>query len=371
MALVRRMMVWVLCYYRIDEHMYSVMKLYPDKLAAHLARQTAPVYLLHGEEPLQLMEMGDQLRAHAKGQGFIEREVIFATEDTDWSSFKESADSLSLFAERRLIELRLPTGKPGRAGGEVLRDYCSNPPEDVLLLITSAKLDRGGSSSAWFKAIDKVGVTVAVYPVQASQLNDWLSRRCTAQGLKPNAQAVALLAERVEGNLLAAAQEIQRLALLFPEGAIGAEEVLAAVTDSARYSIADLSDAALRGSPKRALKILRGLQDEACAPVLVLWALSQEIRSGSRVAEATAHGQSLEAALKSAGVWQSRAPALKVALARHGAHSWLEMLKQSTHIDRQIKGAESGDVWDSFASLCTRLASSESKFIETKYDFVH
>lgn len=346
------------------------MKLYPDKLSAHLQRQTAPVYLLHGDEPLQLMEMADQLRHHARTEGFEERQVLFATEDTDWSQFRESADSMSLFAERRLIELRLPTGKPGRAGGEVLRDYCANPPADVLLLITSAKLDRGGSSSAWFKAIDKVGVTIAVYPIQAAQLHDWLAKRCAQYKLKPDAAALQLLAERVEGNMLAAAQEIQRLALLYPESSIGPDEVLAAVTDSARYSISDLSDAALRGSPKRALKVLRGLQEEATAPVLVLWALSQEIRSGSRVSEALAHGQSLDAALKASGVWQSRAAALKQALQRHGERSWLNMLKQTSLLDRQIKGQEAGDVWDSFAALCTCLSTRETTSVESQYEII-
>ncbi|MBX2839687.1 MAG: DNA polymerase III subunit delta [Gammaproteobacteria bacterium] len=347
------------------------MKLYPDKLSAHLAKQTAPVYLLHGDEPLQLMELADQLRAHASQLEFEERQVFLATEDTDWQSFRESVDSRSLFAEKRLIELRLPTGKPGRAGGDMLREYCSNPPEDVLLLISSAKLDRGGSSSAWFKAVDKAGVTIAVYPIAPAQLINWLSGRCAKLNLKLDAAALQLLAERVEGNLLAASQEIQRLALLYPAGDIGPDEVLAAVTDSARYSISDLSDAVLRGSARRALKILQGLQSEATAPVLVLWSLASEIRSGTRVSEATAKGQSLESALKAAGVWQSRAAPLKQALGRHGPNSWLDMLRQTSFIDRQIKGQEQGNVWDSFARLCVELANRPAVKKENRYDIIH
>jgi len=162
------------------------MKLYPDKLDAHLSQKLAPVYLIHGDEPLQIMELGDRLRQHARDSGFAERQVIVVTEDADWSTFREAADSLSLFAEQRLIELRLPTGKPGRTGSEVLKQYCSSAPEDVLLIITSAKLDRSGSNSAWFKAIDKIGVTLAVWPIATAQLGIWLKQRLSAVGLVPD-----------------------------------------------------------------------------------------------------------------------------------------------------------------------------------------
>ena len=217
------------------------MKIYPDKLDAHLSKTLAPVYLLHGDEPLQLMEIGDKLRNKGRDAGFDERQVIVATEDADWSSFREAADSFSLFAERRLIELRLPTGKPGRIGSEVLKQYCSNPPPDVLLLITAGKLDRSASNSAWFKAIDQSGVTLAVWPIPAAQLGSWLNQRLTAKGLHADAAALSLIAERIEGNLLAARQEVERLALLYPPGPLNSEQVLIAVSDSARYSIADLS----------------------------------------------------------------------------------------------------------------------------------
>lgn len=331
------------------------MKLYPDKLTAHLQKQTAPIYLLHGDEPLQIMELGDCLREHARTQGFEEREVLHVSDDADWSAFRESADSLSLFAERRLIELRMPTGKPGRAGADVLKQYCENPPDDILLLITSGKLERAGSS-AWFKAIDKVGVTIAVWPVPADKLSRWLAERLQRHGLRATADALSLIAERVEGNLLAADQEVARLALLYPAGELQAEQVLAAVADSARYSINDLTLAALQGNAVRALRIVRGLRDEAVAPMLVLWSLSQEIRSGARAAEAHAEGLSLDAALKAAGVWPSRAGPLRQATERHSVSAWLSMLARVSHIDRQIKGQAAGDVWDAFEALCVQLA---------------
>jgi len=348
------------------------MKLYPDKLDAHLTRAaaatasgaatggTAPIFLVHGDEPFQLGEIGDRLRRHARDCGFEEREVVIATEDADWASFRESADSLSLFAERRLIELRLPSGKPGRAGGEALKAYAANPPPDVLLVISSAKLDRSASNSAWFKAIDKVGVAVAVQPLPAGQLPAWLGRRLRARGLHPSPEALELIAERVEGNLLAAAQEVERLALLYPVGELGADEVVAAVADSARYALPDLAVAALQGQGVRALRILQGLRESSVSEVLVLWSLAQEIRAGARAAESMAEGVSPDAALKTAGVWQNRTGPLKLALERHAAPAWLSFLAASSLVDRQIKGQSAGSSWDTLGRLVTRLAGTST-----------
>ena len=332
------------------------MRLYPDKLDAHLARGAAPLYLVHGDEPFQLGEIGDRLRRHARESGFAEREVVVANEDADWVAFRESADSLSLFAERRLIELRLPTGKPGRIGGEVLKAYAVAPPPDVLLVISSARLDRSATNSAWFKAIDKAGVTIAVQPLAAGQLPGWLGRRLRERGLHPTPEALELVAERVEGNLLAASQEVERLALLYPGGELDADQVLAAVADSARYSLPDLVLATLQGQPARALRVLRGLREEAVAETLVLWALVQEIRAGTRVAEAIAAGTAAETALKSAGVWQNRIGPLKLALDRHAAPEWLALLATCSHVDRQIKGQAAGEPWNTLGALVARLA---------------
>lgn len=333
------------------------MKLYPDKLDAHLKKSLAPVYLLFGDEPLQIMEAGDKLRTHARSQGFDERTVLQPVDDSDWSAFREAADSLSLFSERRIIELRLPTGKPGKTGGDVIKQYCVSPPDDVLLLISAGKLDRSGTNSAWFKSIDKVGVTMAVYPIAVNQLGGWLKQRLAAVGLHAENEALALIVERVEGNLLAAQQEVERLALLYPQGALSVENVMDAVADSARYSIGDLSLAALNGQPRRALRVLAGLRDEAVAEVLILWTLTSETRAGARAAEAYEAGVALDAALKSAGVWQSRVPPLKAAISRHNAKSWLSMLSACTTIDRQIKGQAPGSVWDAFESLVVQMAN--------------
>lgn len=336
------------------------MKLFPDKLDSHLAGRLAHVYLLHGDEPLQIMEASNKLRAHARQSGFTERTVFQPVDETDWSMLREAADSLSLFADKRIIDLRLPTGKPGRIGGDVLKQYCVAPHDDVLLLITAGKLERASSNSAWFKAIDKAGVTIGVSVPAASQLAHWLKRRLLVHGLQADSDALALIVERVEGNLLAARQEVERLALLHPAGQLTREDVLNAVADSARYSISDLSQAALTGQTVRAMKILEGLQNEAVADVLVLFSLSQEIRAGARAAEAVEAGVTIDAALKSAGVWQSRKEPLKQAIERHSARVWLSMLSSCSAIDRQIKGQSAGafhvSVWDALASLIVQLS---------------
>lgn len=333
------------------------MKIYPDKLAAHLKSQLAPVYLLYGEEPLQIMEAEDNIRRRARENGYEERTVIQPDDDADWGRFREAADSLSLFAERRMIELRLPTGKPGKTGGEAIKHYCSSPPEDVLLLVSAGKVDRSGTSSAWFKALDKVGVTMGVYQLPVAKLGEWLKARLASHGLQAEPDALASIIERVEGNLLAAQQEVERLALLYPQGVLSRENVVDAVADSARYSIGDLASAALNGKPRRAIRVLQGLRDEAVAEVLILWALNIEVRAGARAAEAYEQGVALDSALKSAGVWPSRAASLKIAIERHDARSWLAMLSACTTIDRQIKGQAPGSVWNAFESLVLQLAT--------------
>ena len=318
------------------------MKIYPDKLGQHLGRGLAPVYLLHGEEPLGMMECGDQIRQHAQAAGFSEREVIVANEDADWQHLRASADSLSLFSEQRLIELRMPNGKTGRTGADALKEYVASPPSDIVLLITSGKLDRSQTNSAWYKALDKVGVTMTFWPVSIRELPRWIDRRMRAAGLRPTPGAVNLIAERVEGNMLAAHQEVERLSLLYPDQEIDTREVLAAVANSARYAIGDCVDAAMQGASARALRVLRGLHDEAVTPVLVLWALSQEIRSGTRVAQSLAVGMSPEAALKAANVWRNRVPPLQLALSRHTEKTWLSMLSKTVFADRVLKGQEKG-----------------------------
>jgi len=343
-----------------DASRIEAMRLYPDKLDNHFARGLAPVYLLSGDEPLGMMECGDHIRRAARDAGFVEREVIFVESDDDWGRLRSTTDSMSLFAAQRLIELRLPNAKPGRVGSVALKEYASRPPEDIVLLISSAKFDRAQTNSAWYKAIDKIGVTMTFWPVRPHELPAWIEARLRAKRLQPTRAAIALIVERVEGNMLAAAQEVERLSLLYPEQEIDVTQVLAAVANSARYAVGDLVDAAMQGATSRAVRVLNGLRGEGVAAVLILWALTQEIRSGTRVAQSLAAGMSPPAALKAAKVWQNRVPSLQLALSRHTEHSWLSLSSLASQADRVVKGHADGNVWEVLAELCVRLSGDGS-----------
>lgn len=336
------------------------MKVYPDKLAANLGQKPAPIYLVHGEEPLTRMHCCDLVRQKVKEAGFVEREVFVANQDTDWLDLQASLASLSLFADKRLIELRMISGKTGRKGAEILKDYARNTAEDLVLLIDSGRLDSSQTSSAWFKAIDAAGVCTPVYPVPAAEMPGWLNRRLRSEGLHVESEAVLLLAERVEGNLLAADQEVKRLAMLYPGGQIGMTEVLAAVADSARYKVQDLAESALSGDPARTRHVLKGLQAEGAAPVLLLWTLSQDIRAGTRIAQSVAVGLPLAGAIKSARVWRSREPLIRKAVARLTESDWLRLTQLGARADRLAKGQEHGDIWQLLAELSLYLATGHS-----------
>ena len=331
------------------------MKTYPDRLPSELAKGLASAYLLHGDEPLAIMESGDAIRVAARERGFIEREIVFITRDDDWEQVRNAADSLSLFADQRIVDLRIPSGKPGRKGSDVLKQLLTDPPQDLCYLITMPKLDRSGTSSAWFKAIDAVGVTIACWQPDTAQLLRWIENRMRARGLQPRREAVELLAERLEGNLLAAQQEIETLALLYPQQEIDQEQVLVMVTRSARYPLGGAVDAALQGATSRALTILAGLREESVPETLLLWSFTQDIRAGTRLGQALGRGKAPEIAFREAGVWKNRQALLRLALSRHTELSWISMLGRTARIDRMIKGMEQGNVWNEFAELCVML----------------
>jgi DNA polymerase-3 subunit delta len=330
------------------------MRLGIQQLDQQLATSLAPVYFLTGDEPLQMMEAADTIRAHAREQGYTEREIFTAEKGFDWEGLTAASDSLSLFAERRILDLRIPTGKPGREGGQALRDYASRLPEDTILLIQSAKLDREQLKSAWVKALEKEGVLVQIWPLDLSQTQDWIRRRMQSRGLQPTDDAVVFLAERVEGNLLAAAQEVDKLALLHRSGPLDAETVLASVADQARYSIFDLVDAVLAGDVRRSVRMLEGLQGEGVEAILVLWGLAREIRVLCDLAGQVGRGQSVERAMEIARVWNQRKPLVRQAINRLDARAWQTLLHQCAELDRSLKGVGEGRIWDELLQLCLR-----------------
>ncbi|MBZ0070301.1 MAG: DNA polymerase III subunit delta [Gammaproteobacteria bacterium] len=332
------------------------MQLKPEQLAQHLQQHLAPIYLIHGDELLLVQEAVDVIRAAARARDYADREVLTVERDFDWNRLTEASNNLSLFAERRILEVRLPTGKPGDAGGKALRAYAARPAEDTLLLIISGKLDAQQRKSKWVTDLEAAGVGVPVWPVDARALPAWIRARMRAAGLQPTPAAVDLLAERIEGNLLACAQEIDKLALLVGEGPVDAAAVTAAVADSARFDVFGLVDSALAGEPGRSLRMLVGLRGEGVEPVLVVWALARELRSLAAMAWETAHGESPGQVMARHRVWKARQGPIGKALTRHRLDTWLDLLRRCAHLDQMVKGQAPGNVWDELVQLCLLLA---------------
>ena len=332
------------------------MKLRYEQLASHLQQGLQPIYLLSGDEPLQVMEAADAIRARAREQGFGEREVMHVEAGFDWNSLLAASGSLSLFAEQRLLELRLPSGKPGKEGGAALTAYAANPPPDTVLLIISGKVDAASQKSKWYKTLEAAGTTLQLWPVEPAALPGWVMSRMRARGMQPTPEAAQLLAERVEGNLLAAAQEVEKLLLLFGEGPIDALQVEEGVADSARYDIFELVDTALLGDAPRTTRGIEGLRAEGVEPILVLWALLREVRSLSQMAGDVEQGSSTEAVLGQYRVWDKRKAAVRAGLQRHPLKRWLLLLRRAGRIDRMIKGIEPGNPWDELLQLALLMA---------------
>jgi DNA polymerase-3 subunit delta len=332
------------------------VKLRLDQLPGHLQQGLRPLYLLSGDEPLQLGEAADAIRTAARAQGFAEREVMHVEAGFDWNSLTTASHTLSLFAEQRLIDLRLPSGKPGKEGGAALADYAANTPPDTVLLVSSGKLDKNAAKAKWYKALDSAGVTLQVWPVEAAVLPQWVAQRMRSRGLSASPEAARLLAERVEGNMLAAAQEVEKLRLLYGESAIDAEMVEQGVADSARYDIFELVDTALLGDGPRVARVLEGLRGEGVEPILILWALVREIRALEEMAYEIEHGAAAEAVMQARWVWDKRKPAVRAGLKRHNQRRWSQLLRRAVRIDRMVKGAEQGNPRDELLQLALLMA---------------
>ncbi|MBT2970284.1 MAG: DNA polymerase III subunit delta [gamma proteobacterium symbiont of Ctena orbiculata] len=333
------------------------MRLRIEQLANHLQQQFAPVYLLSGDEPLQMQEAADAIRHAARQQGYSERVVLDQGSGFDWSSLNSAADTLSLFSEKRLLELRLSSGKVGAEGGRSLSAYCERPAVDTLLLITLPKLERSQTNSKWYQAVDRLGVVVQIWPVEGGRLIPWIEQRLRDAGLVPESGVVEMLADRVEGNLLAANQEIEKLLLLYGEGVISAEKLIEAVADSARFDIFTLVDTLLAGDIVKGIRILQGLKAEGIAAPVVLWALSREIRLLAEMGFELGGGKPLERIMVEHRVWDRRKPILRKALRRRADH-WQRLLVDCSHADRAIKGLDAADPWLLFQQLARGMAGS-------------
>lgn len=324
------------------------MALRPEQMQAHVRQgQLAPVYLLGGDEPLQLQEAADALRDTARQQGYTERNVFNVDASFDWGQLQAAGANMSLFGDRRLLELRMPGGKPGQAGARALTEWCKTTPDDTLLLILCGRLEAAQRRAAWFRAIDRAGQTLLVWPLGLPQLQSWIRRRMQAAELQPQAGAAELLAERSEGNLLAASQEIEKLRLLHGAGPISTRNVTEAVADSARHDVFGLAEAAFSGQPARLLRIARHLQAEAAEPVLALWALAAGVRAAARMR----NGQAAREALQQNRVFGDLASAVERGARRHSRAQWDTLLLRAAAVDRVIKGARPGRAWTELINL--------------------
>lgn len=334
------------------------MKIQANQLQSHLQKNLASCYLLSGDEHLIVDESLDAIREAARQRGFASRDLHVATSGFDWTALHDSTANLSLFAERRIVELRLPTGKPGRAGGKAIADLVANTGPDLLLIVVTPKLDRRVQSAAWVKALDAAGVSIAVWPIGPRELPGWIGERMRRAGLQADRDAIAMIADRVEGNLLAAGQEIEKLRLLLGEGKVAAEDVAAAVADSSRFDVFKLVDAALTGDARRAVRVLNGLRAEGVEPVIIVWALTRELRTLATLAEAIADGTDLASGMRKAGVWQNRQGLVRACVARHKPRDFHRLLRETAQADQAAKGQVQADPWQVVTPIVLNLAAA-------------
>lgn len=325
------------------------MQLKPDQLDVHLQRGLRPVYTIHGDEPLLAQEAADAVRAAARAAGYSERKVFtVAGAHFDWSGVLGAAQAMNLFADRQLIEIRIPSGKPGKDGSDALQRYCDALADDVLTLVQLPKLDFQQQKAAWFGALDAVGVTLRVETLERRALPQWLAQRLARQSQRVKAgdegqRTLAFFADRVEGNLLAAHQELQKLALLYPAGELGFEQIEAAVLNVARYDIAKLLEAVWSGQVARALRMLDGLAAEGESAVFVHWSLVEDLRALARGRAALADGKPLPLALKEARVWGLKERLFERVLPQMAEHQVAHLLDAASVCDGICKGLKRAD----------------------------
>lgn len=330
-----------------------------NQLPAQLKRGLAPLYLICGDEPYQLGEAARLVRERARSEGFDEREVLDADANFDWATLAGVADALSLFSTRKLIDLRILTPKLGKEGGEAIRAYCARPCPDNLLLMVAPALDRKELDTQWAKAVDRAGTIVQVWPLKGRELIQWLGERLAAVGLRPAPGVAELLAERSEGNLLAAAQEVEKLRLLREPGPLPLEDLLGNLADSARFELFALTDAALAGDRARTQRILQVLRAEGTAGTLILWALARDIRMLAQAAAARARRAPIAPVLASHKVPRMREQAIERALQRLSPHLLQDLLRHCAQADLAIKGLDPRDPWHQLGAIADALAGGE------------
>jgi len=337
------------------------MKLPLDQFGGHIEKKLCPLYILTGDEPLSMMESIDAIRQAARQQGYDERQSLSAERNFDWQQLATNRNALSLFASRRLLEVHIPSGKPGIDGGKALQEYAARLPDDTVTLITLPKLDKTTQASAWFSALESAAVVVVLQTLEIERLPQWIGRRLQGQGQQADAATLEFLANQVEGNLLAAHQEIQKLGLLYPSGPLDAEAVREAVLNVSRYDVFQLGDALLAGDAPRTAKILQGLEAEGIQPLALLGVLAWLLRGVTRVKLAETHGENLANAMQQAKIWGDRQAVVRRMLTRVSLKQLQAALLKMAEIDKIAKGIAQGRPWLEISRLCIGLARAGTR----------
>jgi len=331
------------------------MKVYPEKLGSRLKQGTDRLFIVSGDEPLLVQESCDQIRAELRRAGFSERQVFHVAKGFDWQQVLFNANSMSLFAEQKLLEIRC-TGKPDKEATEVLKTLAGDMPQDTAILLILPKIEKKVESTAWFKALDKVGVHVAIWPVAIDQLPKWIAARFQAAGLRASSDAVTAMVDLVEGNLLAAMQEIERLKLIVDGDSVDVQQVLDGVGDSARYSVFSLIDAAVGQDPVRTLKVIQGLRVEGAEMIFIVAMLGRELRTLVNIATAMEQGQKIDAAMQKYYVFANRRPLVSTCLRARSRLQLESVQQQVSQLDKLFRGIGTGTTWDLLTTLLMRLA---------------
>jgi DNA polymerase-3 subunit delta len=336
------------------------MQLRVDGLEGHLAKTIAPLYVISSDEHLLALEAADKIRRAARANGYSERDVLTVERTFKWGELLAANNEMSLFGDKKLIELRIPTGKPGKDGGAALQSYAKDLSPDNLTLITLPKLDWQTAKAAWVGALQQAAVYIEIPTIERAALPGWIGTRLASQGQSVDRQGLDFIADRVEGNLLAAHQEIQKLGLLHEPGKLTFEQVHDAVLNVARYDVFKLSEAMLAGDAARLVRMLEGLKGEGEALPLVLWAVADEIRTMLKLKAAMAQGRPLGALLKENRIWGPKERLMEPALRRVSLATLERALQDAAQVDKMVKGlrakAFAGDAWDAMLQLALKVA---------------
>jgi len=334
------------------------MNIKPPQLSANLEASIAPIYRVSGDEPFQVQECADKIRAAAQSAGFTDIQRLQIETASDWSQLAVGSASMSLFGDKQLIELRLQMNKPGKEGGAAIVDYCASAGPDTVVILQTKRLDTGTRKQKWSKTLDQVGTSIDVYPLKPHELGRWIEAKLKNAGYQPARDAVQVINEYVEGNMLAAAQEVEKLMLLCEPGPLDGAQIRAAITDSARYDPFDFVDAALKGEQDRIVRMIHGLRQEGVNENQILWIMTDKLRKLVALREARETGANEQQALQ--GLWQSQQALVKQAASRLSLEQCRQILADLARLDWVSKGQAKGDVWNEILAVALRVAGVET-----------